>query len=235
MSAYRILGPGVLSFVHAAGCFAGLRLCFSNETSKLPLGPGGVLYGGGYGSGTLYSVNPLNGAVTTIGNGNLTYWATGSTTSGLFALDSSSNMNLYSINPSTGAATFIGPTGLSRSAIVEGMSTGSSALYVTVNSSLYTLNLVTGAVGTSSSGLFGPTVLEAGTLFSGAADPSAIWTLNLSNGAGTFVTNVSGADTNFWGLAPDVATPLPAALPLFATGLGSLGLLGWRRKRKAQS
>ena len=27
------------------------------------------------------------------------------------------------------------------------------------------------------------------------------------------------------------ATPLPAALPLFATGLGALGLLGWRRKR----
>jgi outer membrane lipase/esterase len=30
-----------------------------------------------------------------------------------------------------------------------------------------------------------------------------------------------------------VTTPLPAALPLFATGLGVLGLLGWRRKRKA--
>jgi hypothetical protein len=29
-----------------------------------------------------------------------------------------------------------------------------------------------------------------------------------------------------------VATPLPAALPLFASGLGALGLLGWRRKRK---
>jgi hypothetical protein len=28
------------------------------------------------------------------------------------------------------------------------------------------------------------------------------------------------------------ATPLPAALPLFASGLGGLGLLGWRRKRK---
>jgi hypothetical protein len=27
-------------------------------------------------------------------------------------------------------------------------------------------------------------------------------------------------------------TPLPAALPLFATGLGALGLLGWRRRRK---
>ena len=28
-------------------------------------------------------------------------------------------------------------------------------------------------------------------------------------------------------------TPLPAALPLFTSGLGALGLLAWRRKRKA--
>jgi hypothetical protein len=27
------------------------------------------------------------------------------------------------------------------------------------------------------------------------------------------------------------STPLPAAFPLFATGLGALGLIGWRRKR----
>ena len=31
------------------------------------------------------------------------------------------------------------------------------------------------------------------------------------------------------------AVPLPGALPLFATGLGLMGLLGWRRKRKAQA
>jgi hypothetical protein len=30
-------------------------------------------------------------------------------------------------------------------------------------------------------------------------------------------------------------TPLPAALPLFASGLGALGLFGWRRKRKASA
>ena len=27
-------------------------------------------------------------------------------------------------------------------------------------------------------------------------------------------------------------TPLPGAFPLFATGVGALGLLGWRRKRR---
>jgi PEP-CTERM motif-containing protein len=30
-------------------------------------------------------------------------------------------------------------------------------------------------------------------------------------------------------------TPVPAALPLFASGLGALGLFGWRRKRRAQA
>jgi hypothetical protein len=44
----------------------------------------------------------------------------------------------------------------------------------------------------------------------------------------TFLTDVSITQD-------EVATPLPAALPLFATGLGGLGLLGWRRKRKAQA
>jgi hypothetical protein len=31
----------------------------------------------------------------------------------------------------------------------------------------------------------------------------------------------------------NILIPLPSALPLFATGLGALGLLQWRRKRKA--
>ena len=35
--------------------------------------------------------------------------------------------------------------------------------------------------------------------------------------------------------APIPGTPLPAALPLFAGGLGVMGLFGWRRKRKAQA
>jgi hypothetical protein len=47
---------------------------------------------------------------------------------------------------------------------------------------------------------------------------------------------VNGDDNTIGLLAnPASTTPLPAALPLFATGIGGLGLLGWRRKRKAQA
>jgi hypothetical protein len=42
---------------------------------------------------------------------------------------------------------------------------------------------------------------------------------------------VGGADLTF----TPVTTPIPAALPLFASGLGALGLFSWRRKRKAQT
>ena len=51
------------------------------------------------------------------------------------------------------------------------------------------------------------------------------------------ITLGAGATVSFTGtteLTP-AAAPLPAALPLFATGLGALGLLGWRRKRKART
>ena len=39
-------------------------------------------------------------------------------------------------------------------------------------------------------------------------------------------------DAGTW-IAADATTPLPPALLLFTTGLGALGLIGWRRKRKA--
>ncbi len=48
-------------------------------------------------------------------------------------------------------------------------------------------------------------------------------TLDISQG----IDNVVGS------AATPGDTPLPAALPLFATGLGAFGFLGWRRKKKA--
>ena len=63
------------------------------------------------------------------------------------------------------------------------------------------------------------------------------WTLQLAlgiNSSGQIVgygLNELGQTEGFL-LTPNAETPLPAALPLFATGLGALGLFGWRRKRK---
>jgi hypothetical protein len=51
-----------------------------------------------------------------------------------------------------------------------------------------------------------------------------------SNGDGP-LAETSGGLRGEWSTASS-ATPLPAALPLFAAGLGALGLIGWRRKRK---
>ena len=52
-----------------------------------------------------------------------------------------------------------------------------------------------------------------------------------------FAVTVHGSlgNVEFEGTAVSSATPLPAALPLFASGLGGLGLIGWHRKRKAQA
>jgi hypothetical protein len=50
----------------------------------------------------------------------------------------------------------------------------------------------------------------------------------------TLIGNIGQDAIDGLAFVPD-ATPLPAALPLFATGLGALGLLGWRRKRKARA
>ena len=50
---------------------------------------------------------------------------------------------------------------------------------------------------------------------------------------GESVVRTGGAGTVYGDLTGSITpTPLPTALPLFATGLGGLGLLGWR-KRKA--
>ena len=55
---------------------------------------------------------------------------------------------------------------------------------------------------------------------------SGSWAINSTNGKTLSLGLLYGHT------AAAGETPLPSALPLFATGLGALGLLGWRRKRK---
>jgi hypothetical protein len=55
------------------------------------------------------------------------------------------------------------------------------------------------------------------------------------------VLDIFLVDASDWSITPDISfelatdptTPIPATLPLFAGGLSMMGLLGWRRKRRA--
>jgi hypothetical protein len=63
-------------------------------------------------------------------------------------------------------------------------------------------------------------------------------TFTINDAAITAATTVTAATFSFGttaGINVPGEIPVPAALPLFATGLGALGLLGWRRKRKASA
>jgi hypothetical protein len=64
---------------------------------------------------------------------------------------------------------------------------------------------------------------------SGSASNTAGWDYVI--GTDYSVTSYGGTPTDFTVFVAE--TPVLPALPLFATGLGALGLLGWRRKRKA--
>ena len=69
-----------------------------------------------------------------------------------------------------------------------------------------------------------------GVLFFGFTDSDGLFTsVTISGGATDNTRDIFGIDDVRFG----AATPLPGALPLFVTGLGTLGLLGWWRKRKA--
>ncbi len=100
---------------------------------------------------------------------------------------------------------------------------------------------------------------------SGVGPGDALWFYTSASGGGLIIQDVPGQSSDINLLGPQLfsgdtsapqfilgtyslmdpegntdtlaisETPLPATLPLFASGLGALGLLGWRRKRKAHA
>jgi hypothetical protein len=111
-------------------------------------------------------------------------------------------------------------------------------------------NVVTATGGSAPFGLtLGGIVFTAAGPDYYAADPTnpvspAEFNIYSDNNGSTLLTMASNnvnapfnGDLSIASIAEGSAgeTPLPAALPLFASGLGALRLYGWRRKKKAQS
>jgi len=90
-----------------------------------------------------------------------------------------------------------------------------------------------GRVGFSVLGDWTPGTFSGFSGLTGESFPAEVTvSLNQTGGEGEAI---SGSFTFATTTESPSAIPLPAALPLFATGIGGLGLLGWRRKRKARA
>ncbi len=176
----------------------------------------GVLYGDSLGgSGTLYTINPANGSLTTVGSSGKSYVDFGDTTSGLFA--EGFDGNLYSIHPATGAATLVGATSPPYAGGYSSISLNSSTLYYTQGTdfNFYTLNTSTGAatlVGSLGDSLeMGAMIFEDGILYAAENSPASnIDTINPATGSATIGPAVTGAPSVIFGLSP---YPVPSAVP----------------------
>ena len=127
--------------------------------------------------------------------------------------------------------------------LVEGFTTlhfdfAANSLLITLNTTLPSprWNIVTsgGDPVTQNGPAF--TVLS-GNPFSGVASVTAsnAGPISAFLSSGVLFINWAGMNYHDGDTVSVTFTPLPATLPLFATGLGALGLLGWRRKQQRLS
>jgi hypothetical protein len=167
----------------------------------------------------------------TISTGGLAsndYDALGSTSGGLYAVDTSGT--LYSVNARTGAATAIGSTGLDLNQDTYAISSGLPILYFTNGSNAYELSTSTGAatfLGSYSAGDgFNAAAYVGGGVYAaaitGLSDMSSeLYAVSVSNESVTEVGVVSPASGQIYGLA--AALPEPSAWTMMIVGVGLLG------------
>jgi hypothetical protein len=162
---------------------------------------------------------------------SVSYDYTGTSLTGPYtSLSVDVNVNVLSANTLIGGGT-------------EYAGTMEASFFDSANNLLYT-SFNGGFVGNGQDFLFGGGFIPALTTapvgsvvfssFDGSAFNILSATMFLSNDPNTFCCTTLDVTGSLSTVAVS-ATPLPAALPLYATGLGALALLRWRRKRKAAS
>ena len=141
-------------------------------------------------------------------------------------------LSLGSTGLTTGFSGLSGPASFGPGNAVDASATSGS--YAAINGSLFGTPFIFVPNGYVSDTPLGPSTstFAAATIASlGLIPGTYTWTW----GAAAAPTLDGPALNSFTVQIVAPTVPLPGALPLFATGLGALGLLGWRRKRKAQA
>jgi len=208
------------------------------------------LYGLGFNAGVLYAndtnsspnvgfytVNPANGALTTVGTISGSTSGTGAIASPigggtLYYYDHSDQ--LFTVNPSNGAATTIGPLGFTVGGSWDISFAPNGQLYATSYGYFLQLDPGTGA-GT----LLGYSGEEMQCLIPGDGNlygfsGTSMYSINLTDGALTFVRNTPSALGNFEAGTPFLASPTPEPGTLVLLGSSVLAAAGTlRRKFKA--
>jgi hypothetical protein len=225
----RIIGLAVIASVALLGGGSGQASATTTCSGEYTASNGGTTIAGATNIGTVQSgceIGPYFSTTTGVGT-NL-----GNTPA---SVSDSANPSIYEFTWGGGNLTILetlGNNGIKNNINIElGLSTDTLNLNNTLSSDINSVSILYQS---------GPTTTGTYVLnnYDLAAGTYVLDTYLGSCGAGQSCSdNDTSTDPVYAvGFTPDVsATPLPAALPLFAGGLGVMGLLGRRRKRKAQA
>ena len=225
----RIIGLAVIASVALLGGGSGQASATTTCSGEYTASNGGTTIAGATNIGTVQSgceIGPYFSTTTGVGT-NL-----GNTPA---SVSDSANPSIYEFTWGGGNLTILetlGNNGIKNNINIElGLSTDTLNLNNTLSSDINSVSILYQS---------GPTTTGTYVLnnYDLAAGTYVLDTYLGSCGAGQSCSdNDTSSDPVYAvGFTPDVsATPLPAALPLFAGGLGVMGLLGRRRKRNAQA
>jgi hypothetical protein len=233
----------LLSFGGANAASVGFTIVGGSTGAADALGHGAAFDPGGWSSGANFGLG--QGSAITVFNGNF------GSGQGLFVSDGSGKKTL-------GATLTYTYEGFEAAYTNVAFTTNTDPLFVNYNATVNSTALTAAVVGqtqtrgfdfTSNPALVpfyfqsisgGTTATNGGSVTSG----SAIGFVVVNNGLTAYAffdDSGAGPDADYDDMVVRIdytppqgntQTPLPAALPLFASGLGAMGLVGWRRKRK---
>jgi hypothetical protein len=245
LSTLAVVGAGASALPAAAGSLAIDFNPSTNYTAEVvsAASPGEVVYAYGYEftANSNVTVTGLatfdNGSINNIGNDNSSPAGGGLPAPGTTPDHPGDTVSLYAGTiPNSGnpGGSLSGLTPLASEVI------GGTSNTPTQQGAFAVLNLTTPVTLTSGDSYFILTTYSLVNFDPVAAFPSTITTngIDLTLGVAencSVPSNCvlqSSADPGIFGPDFITATPLPAALPLFAGGLGLMGLVGFRKKRK---